>query len=238
MERIYAFNESSINEGYLTSPGNLEINMEKWGIAVPLWICGSSGDGKSTLARKYKEENFDVDFICHTDTLLCRLCWTEEKWNQRMSDPNGKHFEEYNSDIASKLYLEKMWNKLPFGIREKGKPWPSEKLSKYFMDFFGWIIKECHDGCLKDKKFIIEGCDIWFMYPEYMAKQPLIIINNPRIKAFVQRVKRDMSDPSENANLIKVIFKQLKAYKNVRPLEDERDDFYKEVKKEYRLQKK
>lgn len=53
------FNElmNYYHENVIFNEPNYIINMDKWGPGHPLFITGSSGDGKSTLAKKlYKNE--------------------------------------------------------------------------------------------------------------------------------------------------------------------------------------
>lgn len=48
------------NESYIISKKNYEINMDKWKPGTPLWITGSSGDGKSTYANQLAKEKKDA----------------------------------------------------------------------------------------------------------------------------------------------------------------------------------
>ena len=54
--------------------------MENWAPGDPLWITGSSGDGKSTLAEKMATENHAI--VINSDIVLCRMLWTKEKYEK------------------------------------------------------------------------------------------------------------------------------------------------------------
>ena len=73
---------NSIDESYIIPEKDFKLNISDWDYGTPLWITGSSGDGKSTLARKLKEEN-ESTIITSTDALLCRLAYSKEKWNRK-----------------------------------------------------------------------------------------------------------------------------------------------------------
>ena len=223
--------EAYLEEKYILPKDNLEFNMDKWAPGTPLYITGSSGDGKTTLAYNMAKEKKAL--IVSTDTLLTRLGWTKEKWEK-----NGGKVSAHNPngivDIISFDYINSHKN-LPYcigGINpDTGKhKWaPLIEQAKYFEDFFAWLetaAKTRYD----DKFIIVEGSSIMIINPEFFVGKPLIIIGGSNLRNLINRAKRNTYHEDER-NIIINIFKELKKYKqSYSTIDKNKWEFYDNIK--------
>lgn len=193
-------NESALfdvtyNESAIIPRDNLEFNMEKW---VPgkhaLWITGTSGDGKSTLAKKIADEH---DAILITfDVFLDRIGRGEDGWKKieskfKKSNPNDPTFNYINEHPE-----------LPYDF-----PTNDTSKTEYFTEFGDWVRNTVVKKMYKNKLVVIEGCDICRLDPSIMSKEPLIIMGISSLQCSLRRIKRDLRD---NEGLLKSIFKEIK----------------------------
>lgn len=215
-----------ITESWLLHEDNYEINLDKWKPGTPLWITGTSGDGKSTLAKKLAEKYNAI--ICPTDILLVRMGWSEEKWNTRMQNPASLIRDPQQTYMAMD-YIN-AHPEIPFG---NGGIWgDSEFTNQQFLDFFRWVLKNAKlNPKFNTRRVIVEGCDIYKMDPEFMAKQPLIILGLSRLGAMRRRIHRQYNDG--DGSYIKIAFNQIKKYnKTNRKLDYKKELFRKNVRDE------
>lgn len=221
-ETVANYNELFL-ENRIFSEKDLKINMDKWGPGTPLWITGTSGDGKSTMAR-----NLARDYgakVVETDVFLARLNYSKEKWNKYIEKISVGDL--YANDIIIQ-YIDQNPS-LPYGLRTNANGWASqETMSKYWSDFFSWFVLNSRDNPRYNKrKLIIEGCNICLYDSEFMAKQPLIIIGCSRLKAGRQRIHRDMS---EGHGIIDSIFREIRRRSlYINRLDDSKDNFKKQI---------
>ena len=221
-ETVANYNELFL-ENRIFSEKDLKINMDKWGPGTPLWITGTSGDGKSTMAR-----NLARDYgakVVETDIFLARLNYSKEKWNKYIEKISVGDL--YANDIIIQ-YIDQNPS-LPYGLRTNANGWASqETMSKYWNDFFSWFVLNSRDNPRYNKrKLIIEGCNICLYDSEFMAKQPLIIIGCSRLKAGRQRIHRDMS---EGHGIIDSIFREIRRRSlYINRLDDSKDNFKKQI---------
>ena len=225
---------NSIDESYIIPEKDFKLNISDWDYGTPLWITGSSGDGKSTLARKLKEEN-ESTIITSTDALLCRLAYSKEKWNRKFGN-NSKEFKD-NTNIKTNeinpiMDYIKLHKDMPYGFKgENSNNWGDKsKYEPYFKDMFKWLIKETkHNPKYNKFKIIIEGCDICdFTDPEYIATQPLIIVGGSRLRSSIRRIKRDIK---EDKSLVDAIFREIRRYNSyVKELDDSKDNYKNKIK--------
>lgn len=204
--------ETYLEENYILPKDTLEFNIEKWSPGNPLYIAGSSGDGKTTLAYNMAKDHNAL--IVSTDTLLTRLGWTKERWEQKGNkisahNPNGI------ADIVSMDYINSHKN-LPYNIGgidpKTGKhKWATlSSQSKYFEDFFNWVelnAKTKYD----DEYIIVEGSSIMIIDPEFFVGKPLIIIGGSNLRNLINRAKRNTYHEDER-NIIVNVLKELKKY--------------------------
>lgn len=224
--------DNPVTESYIFSQPNFEINMEKWGPGEPLWITGTSGDGKSTLTAKLAEENDAL--VVATDCLLIRLSHSKEKFDDLQKRENEISMIN-NPKLAVCAEYIFSHPELPYGLKYKygGRP-PAEVLTPYFLDFFYWVMDNAKiNPKFKDKKIIVEGCDVTHLPAEVMCIKPLIIMGTSRLQSLFRRAKRNQTYHPD-ATLIASIFKYIKLYnKSNRSLDDAKDLFHKDIKKAY-----
>lgn len=208
-----------LTENYIISEKNFEININEWRCGNPLWITGSSGDGKSTLANQITIEN--NAYLIHTDLFLGRICRPKEQYENMKKSTNGT-INANGSEMVLE-YINKH-SELPWmaDFRETGKIWN---------DFFNWILYNAKNNPkYRNKKIIIEGCDICLMPPEKACRLPLIIVGTSRLQASFRRIKRDQEDGKHT--LIENIFRELKRHRAfIHELDTNKDNFKRNIKK-------
>lgn len=233
LKKLGNYNESELYEDlyYIESMFNsnkeFRINFDKWCPGTPLWITGTSGDGKSTLARELA--NTKNAIVVSTDLLLIRLCRSKEKWDKIVNKINSDFYMKNKNNEMIFDYIDSH-PELPFEL-SNSKSWASRDiLEPYFLDFFNWFYYNAKSNPkYSHKNIIIEGCNITYMNPEFMSAQPLIIMGNSIITTIIRRAKRD-SDDSNSTNFIKELFKQIKKYNtNMKYLDEDRNKFRKDV---------
>lgn len=148
---------------------NLYINFDKFESEESniCLITGLSGSGKSTLgekiARDYKAEYIELDLFEH-----CSMFQNDEQLKQA-----GDVFYEYfnkHKDIYKKIKLKKISDK---------------ELSTEISKFLKYTISYCKNN--KDKKFIIEGVQIYSFGDESLKKYPIIFVQASILKSIKQR---------------------------------------------------
>lgn len=209
MKGLLDFDEESVNERYIFSEPDYQINIDKWGPGNPLWITGTSGDGKSTLCNKMAKERSN-SLIVHTDTFLCRVSFTKEKYERkRASWVNNKTV----GDEMSYEYID-LHPELEYDMKDKNKNFiDHDKFKKYFIDYAYWIMEQAETNPnYKNKNIIVEGCDICLLDPELMSTKPVIVIGGSRLRTAFRRVKRDIQ--TDDKSIIEAIFREIKREKS------------------------
>lgn len=211
----------SVNERYIFSEPDYQINIDKWGPGNPLWITGTSGDGKSTLCNKMANERSN-SLIVHTDTFLCRVSFTKEKYERkRASWINNKTV----GDEMSYEYID-LHPELEYDMKDKNRNFTNpDKFKKYFTDYAYWIMEQAETNPnYKNKNIIVEGCDICLLDPELMSTKPVIVIGGSRLRTAFRRVKRDIQ--TDDKSTIEAIFKEIKREKSyINRLNKEKETF-------------
>lgn len=191
-----------INENFIFKKDDLYINFDKFesGQSNICLITGLSGSGKSTLGKeltkKYKAEYVELDRFYLLGSGI-----------KGLANGTFKHF--------FKKY-EKLYNEY-----ENGKYIDDEKFPIILMNN---ILDYCES--FKNKKFIIEGVQIFAYDNERLLSLPVIIKNTPALlsmKRMMTRDKEDILEPDDKGkkhyiNYIKYLPKFLKYY-----IEDEKD---------------
>lgn len=176
----------NINESYIFSKDNLYINFDKFesGECNVCLITGLSGSGKSTLGKsisnKYNAEYIELD--------LFECCYIFE--NDKQLKQAGDVFYEYFSKHR-KLYE-----------RLKKKEIYDKELMNEISKFLKYVLSYCKRN--KNKKFVVEGVQIYSFGDKSFKKYPLILVNTSVLKSMIRMLKRN-----QNGN-IKAIFKEIK----------------------------
>ena len=158
-----------VNESFILEKDNLYINFDKFesGKSNICLITGLSGSGKSTLgekiAREYKAEYIELDLFEH-----CSMFQNDEQLKQA-GDVFYKYFNKHK-DIHEKIKLKKISNK---------------ELSTEISKFLKYTISYCKHN--KNKKFIIEGVQIYSFGDESLKKYPMIFVQASVLKSIKQR---------------------------------------------------
>lgn len=207
---------------------DITINIDKWSPGNPLWITGSIGDGKSTLASQLAKE-YNAEIIS-SDIVLCRMMWSIDRFNKFM---NG------GSDITAEVHMistnsSPAWNyvnqhpELPYGIKNTGTK--SDELRMNMIKFYAWLMDELIKPEYDNNLYIIEGSDILFMNPFEMMDKPLIIKGGCRIRSLWRRSKRNTK--KKGYGMIISIYKYIKKYPETAAIIDStKENFIKVIKK-------
>jgi hypothetical protein len=212
-----------LNESIIIPEKNFEINIDQWREGNPLWITGSSGDGKSTYANMLTEKH--NAYLVHLDLFLGRICRPKEKYEKWLKSTNGT----INSN-GTEMTLEyiNQHPELPWMVEQTYK-W--DEFAIYWNDFFDWILHNAkYNPKYRNKKIIVEGCDICYMPPEKAIKLPLIIMGTSELQSSIRRIKRDRPD---GRTLLKDIFREIKRSRGyIKDLNRHKDEFKKALIKE------
>lgn len=178
-------------ENVIFNKPNYIINMDKWGPGHPLFITGSSGDGKSTLAKKlYKNEKNGA--LVTLDWLLIRLCYPRDKYYKKVV--NNPYTQEHDFIIVRFLneHPEMPWE---LGIGVSSDAHPNHKIVSYWYNvFFEWLLKEAKTT-YSNYKIVVEGCDIAvYGNPRIFANEPLIVMGTSQLQGKINRIHRDHKD--------------------------------------------
>ena len=189
-------NPELYNEGFIINEKDLYVNFDKFesGKSNVLLITGLSGSGKSTLAeslaKKYKCENFELDCL---DFYL----------GGYMDKNKAKKYEPALYDFIEKKHLE------------QDKDLSSIELYKEYIRF---IISWCKKR--KDKKFIIEGLQIYEVYEDgdsFITSNPIIIKGTSGLISSIRGAKRNEGPfIKEFKDLIKWAIKDQKSMKKLK----------------------
>lgn len=212
----------SYYENVIFNEPNYVINMDKWGSGHPLWITGSSGDGKSTLAKKMCESEKNCALVT-LDWLLVRLCYPREKYYRKVV--NDPYTQEHDFIIVRFLneHPEMPWE---LGITASDINHPNHDIVSYWYNiFYDWLLKEAKTTYSK-YKIIVEGCDIAvYGNPRIFAKEPLIIMGTSNLQGKINRIRRD----HEKHSLIDSIKREMKR-EYTKSLNGHKDRFEKMIK--------
>ena len=169
------FDKGPIAESYVFNKKDLYIDFNKFesGKSNLLLITGLSGSGKSTIATslssKYKAEVIELDIFEHNGS------YSDKNLNQA-GDVFVEYFLNKRKDLRNPLNKVKMMN--------------SEEFMNEFDKFFNFVINYCNKN--KDKKFIIEGVQIYSNVDLSKIKRyPIILINTSVKDSIIQRFKRN-----------------------------------------------
>ena len=221
-------------ESYILSKDNLEINLDEWKPGNPLWITGTSGDGKSTLARQMADDKRGI--VISTDYVLLRLTKTKEKLDSILARPSTASSLGSSEGVELSIEFINKHPEMPSGLGSG--PNATTALSKYFKMFFTFLLDKAKtDSRIKDKYVVVEGCDITYMDIELAATLPLIIMGCSRLRAFIHRYKRERS-ATDNLGPFATIWKLVRKYtKYGKALDDEKEKFWDELEARSNLTK-
>lgn len=218
------------NESYIISKKNYEINMDKWKPGTPLWITGSSGDGKSTYANQLAKEK--KAFLVPLDLFLVRIAKPKEKYDKFLNDTSGTVISNGSQMVLD--YINKH-PELPWADpNSKGNWGTSGQDPELWNGLFDWLIDaSAKNPKYKTKLIIFEGCNICLMPVEKAVKFPFIIMGTSRLQSSIRRIKRDKKE-HDDYSIFKLVYRELKrSTKGVLPsLNKMKDNFEKGLKKQ------
>ena len=217
------------NESYIISKKNYEINMDKWKPGTPLWITGSSGDGKSTYANQLAKEK--KAFLVPLDLFLVRIAKPKEKYDKFLNDTSGTVVSNGSQMVLD--YINKH-PEIPWADNVKGNWGTSGQDPELWNGLFDWLIDaSAKNPKYKTKLIIFEGCNICLMPVEKAVKFPFIIMGTSRLQSSIRRIKRDKKE-HDDYSIFKLVYRELKrSTKGVLPsLNKTKDNFEKGLKKQ------
>lgn len=162
----------SIHENLILNKKDICINVDKFekGESNVLLVTGLSGSGKSTLASQMASKHKAVHY--ELDCLSFYL-------NGRMSLEDAKGNEDALIDFVNKKKLDQV------------KP-SHDKYLQLYREYIKFIINWCKRQ--KDKKFIIEGLQIYETYEKgdsYITSCPIIIKGTSTLISSIRGAKRN-----------------------------------------------
>ena len=218
------------NESYIISKKNYEINMDKWKPGTPLWITGSSGDGKSTYANQLAKEK--KAFLVPLDLFLVRIAKPKEKYDKFLNDTSGTVISNGSQMILD--YINKH-PELPWTDPNTKGNWGARgQDSALWNGLFDWLIDaSAKNPKYKNKLIIFEGCNICLMPVEKAIKFPFIIMGTSRLDSSLRRIKRDRKE-HDDYSIFKIIYREFKRSTNgsIADLNKAKDNFEKGLKKQ------
>ena len=219
--------EEPVQESYVFDKANYEQNLDKWAPGTPLWIAGASGDGKSTLAKKYAKEHKAT--LAPLDIFLCRIAGTKEKFEKFLKDDTGTVMNEGSKIILD--YIDKhpeiTWAKSGDEYFDRGQN------PELWNQLFNWLLKVTKNDPKYNKNlYIFEGCSICMMDVDKAKKLPIIVTGTSRLTGSRRRMHRDTEEHSDYS-ILKVIWRELKRITsgNFKKLNDNKDKFIKNLSK-------
>lgn len=193
--------ERPVNESYLFSKNDLYINFDKFesGKSNICLITGLSGSGKSTLGRELSKK-YNAEYV-ELDKFF--LLGSGLKGISKTFNPFFKKYSKLYKEIESAKY-------------NNDEQFPITLMNN--------ILNYCNS--FKDKRFIIEGVQIFTYQNEELKKYPIIIKNTSALismKRMILRDREDILEPDENGkkhymDYVKDLPKFLKYY-----IDDERE---------------
>lgn len=160
-----------VNENFIGTVPDVEWYRDEWKPNGKnfLFICGLSGGGKTTTAAEIAKE-VKCEII-HLDDLA------QAAFVGKMANPN------YTKRMSPTM--QSYWNSTTDHI--KMYRWGDQRIGLETVKFMDWMIKHHEaDGRL----YIIEGCEIMYLDPDYLIHQPMIIKGTSAVRTTFWRFKR------------------------------------------------
>ena len=186
--------ESLVQENVIFNKDNTAYNVDKFenGKTNILFVTGLSGSGKTTLSQKIAVE-FNAEWI-ELDCFEQCYAFTDSQLKEA-----GEVFYDYLSNHKA------LWDKL------KAKEIKGEELGKEIEKFVHYCISWCRKR--KDKKFVIDGVQIYSFLDSSVLKSEAVIITGTSAKnSLLQRLKRDGHGKIEWGKELKNEFPNLLAW--------------------------
>ena len=184
-----------INESFVLEKNDLYINFDKFesGKSNICLITGLSGSGKSTLGKELSKK-YKAEYV-ELDKIFLFKSIDELKYLSKTFDD----FFKENMSLISIMHTKSDSSGIPLKILNA-------------------LIEYCKK--IKNKKFVIEGVQIYLFADKSIKNYPIIIKNTPALKSMFRMFKRDFIDFDglKYHQCIKYIPKFLKIY-----IQDEKD---------------
>ena len=184
-----------INESFILEKNDLYINFDKFesGESNICLITGLSGSGKSTLGKEISKK-YKAEYVELDKFFLFKSLDELSYLSKTFTD-----FFKENESLYSIMHTKEDSSDIPLKVLNA-------------------LIKYCKK--IKNKKFILEGVQIYLFADESIQKYPIIIKNTPALKSMFRMFKRDFIefDGLKYHQCIKYIPKFLKIY-----IKDEKD---------------
>ena len=184
-----------VNESFILEKDDLYINFDKFesGKSNICLITGLSGSGKSTLGKEISKK-YKAEYV-ELDKFFLFKSIDELKYLSKTFDD----FFKENMSLISIMHTKSDSSGIPLKILNA-------------------LIEYCKK--IKNKKFVIEGVQIYLFADKSIKNYPIIIKNTPALKSMFRMFKRDFIDFDglKYHQCIKYIPKFLKIY-----IQDEKD---------------
>ena len=184
-----------VNESFVLEKDDLYINFDKFesGKSNICLITGLSGSGKSTLGKEISKK-YKAEYV-ELDNFFLFKSIDELKYLSKTFDD----FFKENMSLISIMHTKSDSSGIPLKILNA-------------------LIEYCKK--IKNKKFVIEGVQIYLFADKSIKNYPIIIKNTPALKSMFRMFKRDFIDFDglKYHQCIKYIPKFLKIY-----IQDEKD---------------
>lgn len=184
-----------INESFILEKDDLYINFDKFesGKSNICLITGLSGSGKSTLGKEISKK-YKAEYV-ELDKFFLFKSIDDLKYLSKTFDD----FFKENMSLISIMHTKSDSSGIPLKILNA-------------------LIEYCKK--IKNKKFVIEGVQIYLFADKSIKNYPIIIKNTPALKSMFRMFKRDFIDFDglKYHQCIKYIPKFLKIY-----IQDEKD---------------
>lgn len=184
------------------------VNLENWSADNPLYIAGTEGCGKSTLANLLSIKTGAHVIDC--DILAKRMVYTEEQFNEIM--------DSIEADELLNNWLEEHQH-VPYDIEDHST------VRRHMEGFYQHV--DCITSVGNDL-YILEGSILLYRSPYLMSSKPLIVPVASRVTNLWRRAKH--RHQSKGSSFFSELWDQVKDYQEAnKEVDDQHNQFLREV---------